>query len=469
MFRAAALLAWCSQAAAGSSPPIVFTAADKAGAWDCLTATAAAAAPSTRYCSTTGGGQHWSVHGALAAGGGPIIEASTRRCLALPKCTRCKAALEPCDPASAAQRWSAENASGGSGEVHLAATSAGGTKQCLTRDEGEGRAAQVWSCDGIARQKWSVGAGPPPAPAATGCSDDLGCSLNGVCDAAARVCACDAAWGGAHCGELRLLPAASEAATHALRVEGASSWGGSVARDRATGKYHMLAAFMEGGCGLKSYTHNSAVVHAVSDAPAGPYVLASSGVSGGGGGVGGGGGSDSVNASRVVPPFAHNPTLVQAPNGSWVLYHIGCGAGQKSLISGCRNGTTPVQARARARARAAPYHCSGGYGDPPNVYVTEDLERGPWRMHGLAVRTTEWMSHMDNPAPVLHPNGSVLLLARKWAKTSSTIGVVRAPRWDADGSGGAADVYTLPAAKLNFPHSVEDPFLWVDARGGLGC
>ena len=454
------------------APAAIYTSAAAAGSWDCLTTASSLSRnePSTQLCNNTAAGpsprQAWLID-VNATDGSQIVDTYSRRCLMLPSCTNCRVLQETCsagNPKSAAQRWTVEAAGGTEGEVHITITTPSGERQCLTRDEGEGRPAQVWNCDGTARQRWTVDAGPPVAG---GCRTALDCDLNGECDAASGKCVCDAAWSGAHCAVLRLLPAPSEVATHALRLQGTSTWGGSVALSPTDGRYHMLAAIMEGNCGLNSYERNSAVVHAVSETPAGPYRL-------------------SAGNGTVVPAFAHNPTVVQAPNGSWVLYHIGCGMGERPIITGCRNGTTPVQPKERVdtgaaeaavcppspspvasvhRLGAVAYSCRGGYGDPPNVYVTEDLAKGQWRMQGLAVRTTAWMTHMDNPAPILHPNGSVLLLARKWAKTSSTIGVVHAPRWDADGGGGAADVYALPSVKLDFPHSVEDPYAWVDARG----
>ena len=46
------------------------------------------------------------------------------------------------------------------------------------------------------------------AAATTGCTTDLGCSLNGACDAASGRCACDKGWSGATCDSLHLDPTA---------------------------------------------------------------------------------------------------------------------------------------------------------------------------------------------------------------------------------------------------------------------
>lgn len=463
------LMSGSALAGENASIVAVFTPADEPGEWACLSAVnPPRSEPTTEPCNKSAPGvvgaasslQQWRV---LGPPSGHIVSEATGRCLTLPECTNCFVKEDTCGALST-QDWTVVPKNDTVAEapaVTLVATTATGTRQCLTRHEGNGQAAQVWNCDGVSRQRWQLGS----PPSAHQCRDDRDCNLNGLCDASTGVCACDAGWTGARCSLLDLVPATDKKATHALRLEGTSTWGGSVAYSRTDGRYHMLAAIMEGGCGLDSYEHNSAVVHAVSDTPEGPYTIAPSKHTLGA--------AANYSSSLVVPPFAHNPTVVQAPNGSWVLYHIGCGMRQKKPYTGCRNGTTPLkpppQDFASMPGPVLPstnnYTCSGGYGDPPNVFVTDDLARGPWRMHGLAVRTSSWMTHMDNPAPVIHPNGSVLLLARKWAKTSSTIGVVHAPRWDADGTEGPQDVYSLPEKKLDFAHSVEDPFTWVDSRG----
>jgi hypothetical protein len=131
---------------------------------------------------------------------------------------------------------------------------------------------------------------------------------------------------------------------------------------------------------------------------------------------------------------------------------------EKKLVTGCKNGTTPTGARAAEDAAA--YTCKPGYGDPPNIFVADTIG-GPWRLHGLRVHTTPYMKHLDNPAPLLFPNGGAVILSRKYAKHNSTIGLVRTDDW-ADGT------YAMPEGRLVFPRSVEDPSnIWRDKRGNL--
>eukprot|EP00664_Eupelagonemidae_sp_cell27_P008281 gene8281-3231_t len=80
----------------------------------------------------------------------------------------------------------------------------------------------------------------------------------------------------------------------------------------------MFAAEMSNSCGMSTWTSNSQVVHATAAAPEGPY----------------------QRRGVVDPPFSHNPTVARAPDGTWVLYHIGCGDGTTKQCTNCSGGTT---------------------------------------------------------------------------------------------------------------------------------
>jgi hypothetical protein len=88
---------------------------------------------------------------------------------------------------------------------------------------------------------------------ATACTDDISCSLNGVCGSDGA-CRCDPGWGDANCATLLLAPAALE---NGYRVANRSSWGGSVIKQGGT--YHMFveelvgdwcASFLSSSCQL---------------------------------------------------------------------------------------------------------------------------------------------------------------------------------------------------------------------------
>lgn len=68
----------------------------------------------------------------------------------------------------------------------------------------------------------------------------------------------------------------------------------------------MFASEFVGKCGLSSWGQNSQIVHAVSEAPGGPY----------------------TRVGVAVERWAHNPALARTADGSYHLWHIG-GTGAK--------------------------------------------------------------------------------------------------------------------------------------------
>ena len=174
-------------------------------------------------------------------------------------------------------------------------------------------------CFGVAGKEWKAtrqrgvtsakgpGAGSapeppgPPAPTPSGapCHDASGCSYNGVCKAGK--CACAPQFAGEACERFNFAPLDLAKGSGLRTVDSrglqVSSWGGSVhlADD---GKYHMWAAEMTEGVGIKAWITNSQVVHAVADTPSAPHAF--------------------TRKEVVAPVFAHEPTVSRAPTGEWV-------------------------------------------------------------------------------------------------------------------------------------------------------
>eukprot|EP01052_Picozoa_sp_SAG31_P051667 SAG31_NODE_12378_length_946_cov_1.010626_1_plen_235_part_00 len=140
------------------------------------------------------------------------------------------------------------------------------------------------------------------------CAESSDCN-GGVCDSAGQ-CRCPVLWEGAACEKLRLAPADPHGS--GLRLPATTTWGGGIVPDpQIDGSWHMYAARLVGGCGLKSWTTNSEIVHAVSKhGVTGPYQLAPTG-------------------PVVYPTFAHNPTVARLTNSTYLLGYIGCGGGTK--------------------------------------------------------------------------------------------------------------------------------------------
>jgi len=259
---------------------------------------------------------------------------------------------------------------------------------------------------------------------ALGCIVDDDCSLNGVCLHSA--CVCDAPWTRYDCSFLSLVQSPSSPAYPPPSLfNSTTSWGGSVALGEDE-KYHMFAAEMANECGLNSWGTNSLVVHAISDSPTGPF----------------------ERREVVVDAFAHNPTVSRAPDGTWVLYHIGCGTPNKyPKCEKCSDGRTGGCPRAHEQVA-----CTA---NTTHLMYAESLN-GPWIALNATITNPNNNFNIDNPSPVFFPNGTVLLLGR--GTTSKNVRTIIAPSWRGP--------YTL-GPLLNLHASVEDPFLYRDARGNF--
>lgn len=106
--------------------------------------------------------------------------------------------------------------------------------------------------------------------------------------------------------ELSLLPAAP-LERQAFRSSEYVSWGGSVIQADA-GDYHMFAAVFGGGKGLDSWQSNSEIMHLKANTPTGPFEPTQNGPKGDG---------------IIVPAEAHNPSIVRANDGTYLLFSIG--------------------------------------------------------------------------------------------------------------------------------------------------
>jgi len=260
------------------------------------------------------------------------------------------------------------------------------------------------------------------------CNTASDCQLNGDCNN--KVCACDAAWTGPTCSELNLLPAPPNGG---LKRPDISSWGGSVIK--VGNVYHMYAAEMANHCGLNTWGSNSIIVHATSNTPEGPY----------------------TKVGEVMTYFSHNPTVVTAPDGTYLIYHIGGGGGGTNPRT-CTNGSTPSS----MEISPPPTPQVGGfsilYSNSPN---------GPWTEFSDSGSTCDGSSTVDgyncgctdNPAPVVTSSGEVFVLSRSWntnVPLNSLIGVAKANSWKGPYSHSHNPV---------FLDENEDPFVYRNKRG----
>jgi len=128
-----------------------------------------------------------------------------------------------------------------------------------------------------------------------------------------------APWTGPDCGALGFEDArAPDGALY--RRENYSSWCASALRDDA-GVWHAVVAQMADHCGLNSWQQNSQLVHVTStQGPAGPY----------------------GNETLIRLPFSHNPKLARAPDGTYLVFHIGCGDNSTARMGNCSGGVSPL-------------------------------------------------------------------------------------------------------------------------------
>jgi hypothetical protein len=195
------------------------------------------------------------------------------------------------------------------------------------------------------------------------CSDDGDC-YGGSCQrdgGAVPRCACPPMWRGANCELLSLAPAAVDGG---LRLRNESSWGGGLIQDVDDPTvWHMYYAHFVGHCGLKTWTTNSEIRHAVAGQIAGPYTP--------------------VATAPVLGAFAHNPSVQRVGAASWVLGHIGCGNGTKTPIATCTNGTTCNHTgwcHPPGKLQTETQHGQGGSCDNPHWtgFHFAPTPRGPW-------------------------------------------------------------------------------------------
>ena len=263
------------------------------------------------------------------------------------------------------------------------------------------------------------------------CSNDLGCQLNGKC--ISGKCECRRAWKGLNCSELSLLPTPRDRGIH---LDHNSTWGGSVIKG-SDDKYHMYAAYMEMGCGLTSWGHNSKVVHAVSDTQTGKFEI----------------------KDTALPVWSHNPSTAIAPDGTILLFHIGSASHSSTVFCNgagdcCRNGTSPCGF----------LHCA-----PPCDCTAEQQKRvqslsqdhtftlhtakdpaGPWEKVTPVIPE----SGSNNPSPWVHPNGTVFIVFN-----SDDMIMVKADHYS-----GPYEVVTHGACGGG-----EDPYVFTDTNGNWHC
>ena len=229
--------------------------------------------------------------------------------------------------------------------------------------------------------------GDESADGGAACTSIDDCFLGGECKVGR--CVCDVWRTAANCSQINLLPVAP-GHVQVYPEAGWSSWGAQVIFTR--GKYHLFSARFSSHCGLNSWWCNSEVIHAESDTPDGLF---------------------HTEGTPVVLPFAHNPAVAVAADGTYIIFHIGEGTTPRSKQGNCSGGTSGLDTNGTRAWCAASLHqatetqpVAGQKWNAPNIAYSTSPS-GPWtQLDGGG----SWGA--DNPAPVFLENGTVLLYAK---------------------------------------------------------
>ena len=271
---------------------------------------------------------------------------------------------------------------------------------------------------------------------ARACQTDADCSFNGVC--ASSSCVCDSGWSPPACDTLNLIPVADDAGFYRPNT---SSWCGAIASDPLDPSlFHLFSSEMSGGCGLGIWRSGSQVVHATSRVVTGPF----------------------ERKETLIQPEAHNPQIVTAPDGTFLLYDSYGGPD-----SGCKAVTNYTTCKSVS-------YCACVAAGPGNfTFHSAPAPTGPWTPHTVAVN---YPCHSCNltPAPVVLRNGTILVALH--CDAGGAFATCDMTMWRADDwRGPYTTVHTVGNGKSNglvwnasqSPGHPEDPFLWEDARGRL--
>jgi hypothetical protein len=267
------------------------------------------------------------------------------------------------------------------------------------------------------------GSPPPPPPAPTppptpnpGCATDEDCNMAGTCDASGGggigACNCDVGWTGGHCEKVNFGDSYA-CGEGGLCLHGelnfTSSWGGGAVR-ADDGSWHVYAASFARDTTLSAWLSLSRVVHGRSEAgrPEGPYTLQGVALT-----------PDAPPPPAAAPPpptwdgeTQHNPAVVRAADGTYLLYYMGAQA--QSAVQGA--GLLP-------EVNASYAGCPMSNGQSPSETVcmqrvglaSSKSPEGPWTRRSAPVLQAGEAGQWDdlfttNPTPHAFPNGSVLLI-----------------------------------------------------------
>ena len=217
------------------------------------------------------------------------------------------------------------------------------------------------------------------------CSSDSDCSLLGECNNGK--CICDPGWKGKNCGQVDLLPAPRDGG---YRNPSLSTWGGKAIK--IGNKWHMYASGMSHNCTLSNFATNSMSIHATSATPGGPYSF----------------------ADIASPEFHHSTTVVQVNHSTLALFTIGKDMHGQN-VHNCETFITTDSDVAALNSTENGKKELGPH-DYMSVHISTSGPDGPWEERVIFKTNLSepeaWNCNRSNPAPLIFPNGTVLMMYR---------------------------------------------------------
>jgi hypothetical protein len=212
---------------------------------------------------------------------------------------------------------------------------------------------------------------PTPPPTPTPCTNDLQCSLNGVCQSNGS-CLCDTPWTGPSCAKLGFEPAPQGGMYGYGDPFVTTSWGGNAIYDNNTKLWQLFVTEIAGvGCGLHNWQGHSTVARATSTSVTGPY----------------------EKQDVALPVQAHNPQAIKLGE-DWYIFHIGSATGSSTPAKAC-NETLPPNAFGVKRDSGTTSQASGNSGGSSGTSSTgqgqdqgQDHHRQQRRVHSGAEGST---------------------------------------------------------------------------------
>lgn len=240
---------------------------------------------------------------------------------------------------------------------------------------------------------------------------------------------------GSVCNELKFTP-------NSARVAYASTlwtWGGSPIVDDA-GVFHLFSSEMSNQCGILHYCVNSRVIHLTSPNATGPYSRKEIALS--------------PREHAWDNGAVHGISVHRLPNQTYALFYMG------SMQTGVK-----TQPNCSAGSGDAGANSTFGSHDGRRIGVaTSSSLDGPWRRLNAPIfgpDANAWDNiDVSNPSPIIHKNGSVIMLYKGRGSKEQHMGLA------------FADCIDGPYARNNSGTTApnlpgEDPWGWIDDQTGI--